>query len=191
MGAEAASIGIDRRVMFLAVLIQMTWPGSPALYYGDEVGQVGWTDPDSRRTFPWGMEDWEMYDVHRDAIALRKKLHCLKMGSLMPLDAGNGYIVYSRFDVSDSAFIAINASDKQVVITVPIWLVTGMRTDEITLVHTVGAEYGAYPDKLGVTYGRAVLTMPPKTGCVYSKVFTDNVIDGRGKDDETVGTDGE
>lgn len=179
MGGEAAGIGIDRRIMFLAVLIQMTWPGSPALYYGDEVGQVGWTDPDSRRTFPWGREDWEMYDVHRDAIALRRKLHCLKMGSLTPLDAGNGYIVYSRFDTEDSAFIAVNASDKQVVITVPIWLVTGMRTDEIELVHTVGAQYGAYPARLEVKYGRAVLTMPPKTGCVYGKKFTINVIDGR------------
>ena len=179
MGGEAAGIGIDRRIMFLAVLIQMTWPGSPALYYGDEVGQVGWTDPDSRRTFPWGREDWEMYDVHRDAIALRKRLHCLKMGSFIPLDAGNGYIVYSRFDTEDSAFVAVNASDKQVVITVPIWLVTGMRTDEIELVHTVGAQYGAYPVRLEVKYGRAVLTMPPKTGCVYGKKFTINVIDGR------------
>ena len=51
--SDAAGAGIDKRVMELAVVIQMTWPGSPGIYYGDEAGQVGWTDPDSRRTYPW------------------------------------------------------------------------------------------------------------------------------------------
>lgn len=178
-GSAAAGEGVDKRVLYLAVLMQMTWPGSPALYYADEVGQVGWTDPDCRRTFPWGREDWEVYGVHREAIALRKKLHCLKMGSLMPMDAGNGYVVYSRFDTEDCAFIAVNAGDKQISVTVPVWLVTGMRTDSLELLHTVGAGYGEYGQKLEVKYGRTVLTMPPKSGCVYFKKFADNAIVGR------------
>lgn len=175
-GSAAAGEGIDKRVLYLAVLMQMTWPGSPALYYADEVGQVGWTDPDSRRTYPWGREDWEVYDVHKQAIALRKKLHCLKTGSLMPLDAGNGYVVYARFDIVDSAFIAVNAGDKQISVTVPAWLVTGMRTDSLRLLHVVGADYSSYGDELEVKFGRAVLTLPPKSGCVYFKRFTENVI---------------
>ncbi|MFQ8840463.1 MAG: alpha-amylase family glycosyl hydrolase [Clostridium fessum] len=32
------------------------WPGAPTIYYGDEAGVCGWTDPDSRRTYPWGGE---------------------------------------------------------------------------------------------------------------------------------------
>ncbi|MDE7301167.1 MAG: glycoside hydrolase family 13 protein, partial [Clostridia bacterium] len=170
-GGEAAEVGINKRIFFLGVLIQMTWVGSPALYYGDEVGQVGWTDPDSRRTYPWGREDWEVYDMHKSAIAIRKKIHCLRLGSLMPLDAGNGYIVYARFDKEDCAIIAINALDKNISISVPVWNLTGLRDDKFTLAYYTGVDYGAYPHEANAKYGRVVLNMPPESGVVYTKQF--------------------
>ena len=37
-----------------AVTVQMTWVGAPTVYYGDEAGVCGFTDPDNRRTYPWG-----------------------------------------------------------------------------------------------------------------------------------------
>ncbi len=43
--------------------MQMTWPGAPTIYYGDEAGVCGWTDPDSRRTYPWGGENLELNRV--------------------------------------------------------------------------------------------------------------------------------
>lgn len=171
MGGAAAGENVDKSVLFLAVLIQMTWTGSPTLYYGDEVGQVGWTDPDCRRTFPWGREDWEVYDVYKSAIALRKKIDCLKLGSLMPLDAGNGYIVYARFNKNDCAVIAINSSEKEISLTLPVWRVTGERTDELKNAFIVGADWNAYPEKINVKFGRSIIVMPPKSGCVYTKKF--------------------
>ena len=171
MGAKSAEEGIDKRILYTAVLIQMTWPGSPALYYGDEVGQVGWTDPDSRRSFPWGLEDWEVYGVHKSTIALRKKLHCLKMGSLLPLDGGNGYIAYARFDKEDCAIVVINASDKPVAVSAPVWLATGERTDTLSRELVVGADEYLLPKNVEVKFGRIMLNMPPECGCVYSKVF--------------------
>ncbi len=171
MGPKAAEEGVDKRVLYLAVLIQMTWPGSPSLYYGDEVGQVGWTDPDNRRTFPWGMEDKEVFAVHKSAIALRKKIHCLKMGSIMPLDAGNGYVVYARFDKEDCAVVAINAGDNPVTLAIPVWMVTGKRTDKFTLSYSVGDENEELAAAVPVKYGRAVVTLPSKCGCVYTKSF--------------------
>ncbi|MDA6255015.1 hypothetical protein OSK51_30285, partial [Escherichia coli] len=65
MGAAAASEGIHPEVYREAVLVQMTWPGAPTLYYGDETGVCGWTDPDNRRTYPWGREDYELIEFHR------------------------------------------------------------------------------------------------------------------------------
>ena len=53
LGTDAAGRGINKAVMKEAVVFQMTWPGAPTLYYGDEAGQVGFTDPDNRRTYPW------------------------------------------------------------------------------------------------------------------------------------------
>ena len=168
MGGAAAGEGVDKAVFFLAVLIQMTWVGSPALYYGDEAGQVGWTDPDSRRTYPWGKEDTEVYKVHKSAIALRKKLHCLRLGSLMPLDAGNGYIVYARFDKEDCAIVCINCLQKEIALNLPVWQITGERTDKLALQYAVGAQFPAAAE---VNYGRTLVKLPPQSGCVYGKSF--------------------
>ena len=49
--------GSINAVMREAVVIQMTWPGAPTVYYGDEAGVCGFTDPDNRSTYPWGRED--------------------------------------------------------------------------------------------------------------------------------------
>ena len=57
LGSDAASQGIDKGVMREAVVMQMTWVGAPTVYYGDEAGVCGFTDPDNRRTYPWGKED--------------------------------------------------------------------------------------------------------------------------------------
>ena len=45
---------VNVAVMREAVVMQMTWPGAPTVYYGDEAGVCGFTDPDNRRTYPWG-----------------------------------------------------------------------------------------------------------------------------------------
>lgn len=168
-GGYAAGQGVDVRVMELAILIQMTWPGSPTLYYGDEAGQVGWTDPDSRRTYPWGRENRHIYDVYKSAIALRKKIHCLKTGSIKELDCGNGYIVYGRFDGVDSAVIIINNSDYEISLSVPVWEIGVERTDKLALQYCVGFE-SASPEYIReVKFGRMYVAIPPKSGCVYGK----------------------
>ncbi|MFR5730855.1 MAG: alpha-amylase family glycosyl hydrolase [Clostridium sp.] len=59
-GAKMAEFGINYGIFREAIMVQMTWPGAPTLYYGDEAGVCGWTDPDNRRTYPWGFEDFEL-----------------------------------------------------------------------------------------------------------------------------------
>ena len=54
-GAQAANRGVNKAMFREAVLLQMTWPGAPTVYYGDEAGVTGWTDPDNRRPFPWNL----------------------------------------------------------------------------------------------------------------------------------------
>ena len=61
---------------------QMTWPGAPTIYYGDEAGLCGFTDPDNRRTYPWGKEDIVLIDFHRDIIRIHKEHEALRTGSL-------------------------------------------------------------------------------------------------------------
>ena len=107
-GSGAASEGVQVPVFQEAVVIQMTWPGAPTIYYGDEAGQVGWTDPDNRRTYPWGHEDQKLIALHQALTALRKELPVLKNGSLKPVGAGYGWIAYARFDEASLAVIVCN-----------------------------------------------------------------------------------
>ena len=108
LGSAAAGAGINKGIFREAVAIQMTWPGAPTVYYADEAGQVGWTDPDNRRTYPWGHEDQSLIDLHRDLIHLRKKLPVLADGSLKQLLADYGRIAYARFNEECRCIIAVN-----------------------------------------------------------------------------------
>lgn len=107
-GAEAASQGINRAVMREAVAIQMTWPGSPTIYYGDEAGVCGFTDPDNRRTYPWGREDWQMIDFHKTMIRIHKKYDILKDGSVGFLWNDYQGLCYARFSFDEQIIVILN-----------------------------------------------------------------------------------
>ena len=108
MGAEAAGIHIDKRIMREAVVVQMTWPGAPTIYYGDEAGLVGWTDPDNRRCYPWGREDENLIEMHRCLARIRQEHPALRHGSYKALDASTGWIAYARFDENDCVGVVCN-----------------------------------------------------------------------------------
>ena len=112
LGAKAAEKGISKAVFREAVTIQMTWPGSPTIYYGDEAGQVGWTDPDCRRTYPWDHEDTDLISLHRTLTKLRKAHPVFRSGSVRPLYSDTGVIAYARFDAEECAVVCINNTEK-------------------------------------------------------------------------------
>ena len=63
--------GLAKGRIWLATLLQMTLPGVPCIYYGDEAGLEGYADPYNRGTFPWGKEDKDLETIYRIAIGLR------------------------------------------------------------------------------------------------------------------------
>ena len=111
LGSDAAGAGLNKGVFREAVTIQMSWPGAPTVYYADEAGQVGWTDPDDRRTYPWGHEDLPLINLHKDLICLRRELPALSFGSLKELLADYGRIAYARFDEASRCVVAVNNLD--------------------------------------------------------------------------------
>lgn len=121
LGPEAANEGVNKAVFREAVIMQMTWPGAPTLYYGDEAGLCGFTDPDNRRTYPWGREDHELIDFHREAIRMHKRNSCLKHGSLKFLGADYQYIAYGRFDSEEQIAVAFNNQDREKYVEIPVW----------------------------------------------------------------------
>lgn len=108
MGPEAANENINKGVFREAVVFQMTWPGAPTIYYGDEAGLCGWTDPDNRRAYPWGREDNELIAFHRDIIRIHKSLEALMKGSVMFLYGAYKVICYGRFTDRQAVVVILN-----------------------------------------------------------------------------------
>ena len=118
---EDAEQDVNPAVMREAVAIQMTWVGAPTVYYGDEAGVCGFTDPDSRRTYPWGHEDQEMIAFHRDMIAIHRKYPTLRIGSIKLLLAGDNVLAYARFDDQAQIVTVVNNSDELQQVCIPVW----------------------------------------------------------------------
>ena len=121
LGPRAAEEGISKAVFREAVTIQMTWFGAPTIYYGDEAGVCGFTDPDNRRTYPWGREDEKLIQFHRDIIALRKQHPVFRTGSLKPLDSGYNFLSYGRFTRDEQMLVIINNNNHEVTKELTVW----------------------------------------------------------------------
>ena len=121
VGADAANRGVKVCVLREAVMVQMTWPGAPTVYYGDEAGVCGWTDPDSRRTYPWGHEDLELIEFHRYMIRIHKALPVLRSGAVKELLAGRNVIAYGRMLGKYQAVVAVNNNAQERELELPVW----------------------------------------------------------------------
>ena len=121
LGAEAANEYVNKAVMREAVVMQMTWVGAPTIYYGDEAGVCGFTDPDNRRTYPWGREDHELIAFHKEAIRIHKEHPALRTGSLKILGGEENVLSYARFKGNDRIVIVINNRSERTEVKVPVW----------------------------------------------------------------------
>ena len=121
LGPEAANEYVNKAVMREAVVMQMTWVGAPTIYYGDEAGVCGFTDPDNRRTYPWGREDYELIAFHKEAIRIHKEHPALKTGSLKILGGEENILSYARFKGHDRIIVVINNRSERAEVKVPVW----------------------------------------------------------------------
>lgn len=112
----------DANTLRLATLFQMTYPGAPCIYYGDEIGMLGGKDPDCRRAFPWEHpEKWDnmLRQYVKACIALRKKHPALRTGRFQFVYAEGKVVAYLRALRDDFALIILNtgpAADVNIVI---------------------------------------------------------------------------
>lgn len=121
LGSKAAEEGINLAVMREAVAVQMTWVGAPTVYYGDEAGVCGFTDPDSRRTYPWGQENRELVEFHKEMIRIHKREKPLRTGSLKMLSWSSNVLVYARFQEGEQIIVVLNNSKELKEVTIPVW----------------------------------------------------------------------
>ena len=171
LGPEAAGEGIDKSVMRLAVMIQMTWPGAPTIYYGDEAGLCGWTDPDNRRAYPWGSEDQELIDFHKEIIRIHKDYQALKTGSILFLHGQYSFISYGRFDEQDKFVIAITSGEQPVSIELPVWRLGMTEGNRMArLINTSQDGFSLETAMYNIENGILHLNCPPKYGVVIKNL---------------------
>ena len=99
-------LGIKRLKM--AAVLQYTLVGIPSLYYGDEAGMQGYSDPFCRGCFPWKNINTELYEFYKKLGAARRGCSAFKNGKLEFLAIGLGYIVFKRTTDKSSAVIGVN-----------------------------------------------------------------------------------
>ena len=105
--------GSDKAALRLATLFQMTYPGAPCIYYGDEIGmQSGASNipEDSRHAFPWDQTKWdiELCEYFKELITLRKAHPVLRQGEFITLHAEGMLLVFLRRLDEEALIVAIN-----------------------------------------------------------------------------------
>ena len=105
--------GDNKSLLKLAVLFQFTFPGTPCIYYGDEIGMTGGNDPDCRKCMVWdeNEQDRDLFRFYQEVIALRRRHPVLKTGSLRFLHAKakDARIAYERKDEHGHLVVLMNA----------------------------------------------------------------------------------
>jgi cyclomaltodextrinase len=110
---DPAKLAQAKQRLRLAVLFQMTFPGAPTVYYGDEVGVGGSDDPYNRATYPWpdegGKPDRALRADFKRLIALRHAQAVLRRGSLQaPLHLDDHLIAFERTLGEQRALVVLN-----------------------------------------------------------------------------------
>ena len=169
---DAATVARAKRRLELAVLLQMAYPGAPAIYYGDEVGLTGGDDPYNRAPFPWadqgGQPDEALHAQFRRMTAMRHAHPVLRHGALLApltLDTPDDAVMVLARRLGDGSRGGPQAT----------WAITAFNNAETPRTVRVqlpdGAPAGAWAAAWGegpalAQDGRMTLTLPPLSGRV-------------------------
>jgi len=149
----------------LATLLQMTLPGAPSIYYGDEIGLSGELDPANRAAFPWQYpQDWDR-DLMADITAatrLRRDEPVLRHGATRIVAAEGRAIAYLRQADRAAALVVVNAADESATVELHVGELDGR-----TLVPARWTRLEPSQAPLTVRDGRATLTLAPRDGTVF------------------------
>lgn len=202
---NAANVALGKKREAIAALVQMTVPGTPTIYYGDEVSLTGASDPDDRRPFPWKLRpdgsyvqdpkdtsyyaaagDHATFDGYRTLTGIRANTPVLRTGALTFLltDDKNKTLVYALRSGDSLAIVVINRNETATQsITVPTapYLRNGVTlTDALGAGRTVTTTGGSFSTTLA-PLGGAIFVMRPVqdiTGPVASTGLTATAHNG-------------
>ncbi len=161
---DAAKLALAKKRLLLALLFQMSYPGSPAIYYGDEVGVTGGDDPMNRATYPWpdegGKPDMDLRAQFKRIVQLRKQLAVLRHGDMQaPLFADEHVLALLRRDGKTTAITLSNnaETERSVSLQLPTDLAGALCTDVLDGVHFKPDAQGRLNVTVPSLFGRILL----------------------------------
>ncbi len=97
--------------------ILLTYPGSPCIYYGDEIGMTGGQDPGCRKCMEWdtSKQNQELFHHIQSLIKLRKQQPLLANSgefSFVPSDDETPFIAYERKTEDEAVLVILNTESK-------------------------------------------------------------------------------
>ncbi|MDD5863697.1 MAG: alpha amylase N-terminal ig-like domain-containing protein [Firmicutes bacterium] len=134
--------GGDKKRLKLAVALQMTYPGCPAIFYGDEIGLSAENDPGCRLAMEWeeSKQDTELYRWYQRLISIRMRSDALVSGDFQTVFCDDGANVYgfSRTVAGEQSLVLLNAGVKawNGTASIPVW---ALKITEITLDSKTGS----------------------------------------------------
>lgn len=153
----------------LATVLQMTLPGAPSIYYGDEIAMAGEQDPGSRAAFPW---DWPQHwdrsvlDLVRGTIAIRRRYPVLRRGAYRTVAAWGGAMAFLRAPVEGvtgpALVVVINAGDAEIPLELDVPELAGHRLHGVESPGLAAIPAGG----VEVRDGRATVTVPPRSAAI-------------------------
>ena len=171
LGPEAANEFVNPAVMREAVAFQMTWIGAPTVYYGDEVGVCGFTDPDNRRTYPWGHEDQQMLGFHKEMIRIHKEHEALRTGAVVMLHCEKNILAYGRFTEEEQIIVILNNRSELAEVTVPVWKAeVPVKTNMRRLMYSYKDGYTTEYEKYLIRDGELVVNMGAYSALVVETI---------------------
>jgi len=155
----------NKKAFRLATLFQMTYPGAPCIYYGNEIGMMGGRDPDNRASFPWDESRWDhdLRDAFKTFIKIRHENPVLRTGEYVPIYAEGRQLLFLRHMEGVRMLVAINAGDAPWELNVPV----GDYLEEGTVFADLLGGDGAVIEE-GHLRKR---TLPPWEGAIFKPVM--------------------
>ncbi|TDQ42778.1 glycoside hydrolase family 13 protein [Aureibacillus halotolerans] len=111
--------GNDAAVARLVFTLLFTYPGTPCLYYGDEIGLTGGMDPDCRQCMEWDEETWDrtLLDDIRMLIQLRNQESLLHNEGQLRWHRHNSLVCFSLEGTKETIYVVLNPTEEQAMTT--------------------------------------------------------------------------
>lgn len=155
---------------YVVAMIQMTYPGAPTIYYGDELGMVGADDPDNRRGMTWGKGNQDLVEWYATLANFRSQYSALRTGEIQVVDMGNEALMgYVRSDTDNQLFVVTNNSGSKV--TVSCKVPAGMNMTGTTLTDLLNG------DSYEVDADTIKITVPAYRGVILTEQVKEVILD--------------